>query len=271
VKSAGESDGRVSQWLDIMFVLNHPHRSKSLLCYISRQSETTAMLDGPRESESISGRVFRRYFPLIFILWILFVLYPNPANLIISFDRVLNFDADPGAVESILADLPSDPAAIEKAVLAKIPYRRDWELYGMPWYCPTVEQVLERGEGDCKARALVLASVLEAKNIPYQLNSSPMHTWVTYEGKQETLIENTQVEFYQYDPETQERQFQFPEIGLSDLMNSWRRQLWTPMPDDRKALLIAGLSILTAARVILRRKRAPRHDTMIEKGKPVSV
>src|SRR4030042_1901778 len=119
-------------------------------------------------------RVFRRYFPLIFILWVVFVLYPNPLNLIISVQRVINFNTDPAAVESLLSDLPSDPADIEKAVLARIPYRHDWELYGMPWYCPTVEQVLEKGEGDCKARALVLASVLQAKNITYQVRSSPM-------------------------------------------------------------------------------------------------
>lgn len=97
---------------------------------------TTAMPDGLEGSENVFRRVFRRYFPLIFILWILFVLYPNPLNLIISIQRALNFDAD--------------PEDIEKAVLAKIPYRCDWELYSMPWYCPTIEEVLERGEGIAK-------------------------------------------------------------------------------------------------------------------------
>jgi hypothetical protein len=200
-------------------------------------------------------RVFRRYFPLIFILWILFVLYPNPLNLIISIQRVLNFDADPGAVESMLNDLPSEPVDIEKAVLAKIPYRHDWEAYGMPWYCPTVKEVLVRGEGDCKARALVLASVLEAKNIPYQVHSSPIHIWVDYEDKQETSIENTQVEFYKYDPETGETRFQIPHIGVSKVMDSFWQTFWVPMPDGRKALLISGLIALVAARVILRKRR----------------
>ncbi len=213
------------------------------------------MTDGLERSKKVSRKVFRRYFPLIFILWILFVLYPNPLNLIISIQRVLNFDADPGAVESMLSDLPSDPVAIEKAVLARIPYRYDWEVYSMPWYCPTVEQVLERGAGDCKARALVLASVLEAKNITYQVHSSPIHIWVDYEGKQETSIENAQVEFYQYDPETGERRFQIPDIGLGKLMDYGQQQFWTPMPDGRKALLILGLLALVAARVILRKKR----------------
>jgi len=227
------------------------------------------MPDSLEVSENVFKRVFRRYFPLIFILWILFVLYPNPLNLINSIHRALNFDADPGAVEFMLNDFPSAPVDIEKAVLARIPYHRDWELYGMPWYCPSIEEVLEREGGDCKARALVLASVLEAKNIPYQVHSSPMHTWVGYEGKQETSSENTQVEFYQYDPETGERHFQIPDIGLSDLVDSWRRQFWIPMPDGRKALLLSGLAALIAARVILRKKRTAQYDTIT--GKRVAI
>jgi len=84
------------------------------------------MTNDIERAEKVSRRVFRRYFPLIFILWILFVLYPNPLNLIISIHRVFNFDADPGAVEFMLNDFPSDPVAIEKAVLARILYRPDW-------------------------------------------------------------------------------------------------------------------------------------------------
>jgi len=218
-------------------------------------TETTAMSDGLKGSENVFRRVFRRYFPLIFILWILLVLYPNPLNLIISIQRVLNFNADPGAVESMLNDLPSDPADIEKEVLARISYRYDWELYGMPWYFPTVEEVLERGKGDCAARALVLASVLEAKDIPYQLNLSPIHVWVDYGGKQENQYENPQVQYYQYDPESGERRFKIPEIDIGAVTDSWRQQFWTTMPDGRKALLISGLAALIAARVILRKKR----------------
>lgn len=213
------------------------------------------MIDGPEDSEKVARKVFRRYFPLMFILWVVFVLYPNPLNLIISIQRVINFNTDPAAVESLLSDLPSDPADIEKAVLARIPYRHDWELYGMPWYCPTVEQVLEKGEGDCKARALVLASVLQAKNITYQVRSSPMHIWADYEGKNETSIENPQVEYYQYDPQTGERRFQMPHIRLSEAIDYLRDAFWDPMPDGRKALLISGLSALIVARVILRRKK----------------
>jgi len=225
----------------------------------SSLTEITAMTAGYGNSEKASRKVFRRYFPLIFMLWIILVLYPNPLNLIISIHRVLNFDANPSAVEFMLNDLPSDPVAIEKAVLAIIPYSHDWEVYGMPWYCPTVAQVMEREEGDCKSRALVLASVLEAKNISYQIHSSPMHIWVDYENKEETSIENAQVEFYQYDPETGKRQFQIPDIGPSRLMDYWQQQFWTPMPEGRKALLVSGLVALIAARVILRKKRVAQY------------
>jgi hypothetical protein len=214
------------------------------------------MTGGIESSEKVTRRVFRRYFVLIFILWILFVLYPNPLNLIISIHRVIDFDADPNAVEYMLSDLPSDPVDIEKAVLARIPYHHDWEVYGMPWYCPTVEEVLEKGEGDCKGRALVLASVLEAENISYQVDLSPIHIWVDYQGKNETSIENARVEFYQYDPQTGERQFQIPHIGLKEVMDSFWQAFWDPMPDVRKALLISGVLALVAARVIFRKKRA---------------
>jgi hypothetical protein len=163
----------------------------------------------------------------------------------------------------MLNDLPSAPAAIEQAVLARIPYHHDWEVYSMPWYCPTIEEVLEKGKGDCKARALVLASVLEAKNISYQVHASPIHIWVDYENKQETSIENAQVEFYQYDPETGEGQFQIPDISLSEVTDSFWQAFWNPMPDGRKALLISGLLALVAARVILRKKRTAQYDTSL--------
>jgi len=198
----------------------------------------------------LSRRIFQSYFPLLLVLWILFVLYPNPLNLPISIQRVFNLDIDPGAVDSMAGDFPSAPTAIEKTVLERIPYHYDWEVYSMPWYFPTVEEVLEKGEGDCKARALVLASIFELKNIPYRVNLSPIHAWVDYEGKEETSIENAKVKFYQQDPETGERWFQFPEIDLREVMDSIWRGFWIAMPDVRKALLISGLLALVGARVV---------------------
>ncbi|MFU8796565.1 MAG: transglutaminase domain-containing protein [Dehalococcoidia bacterium] len=211
-----------------------------------------------RGRRSTARRIFGRYFPLFVILWIVFVLYPNPLNFFLSIHRAANPGVDPGAVEFMLVDLPSDPAAIDRAVLAGIPYGYDWEVYGMPWYFPTIEQVLSQGKGDCKARALVLASVFEAKGIPYLVNISPIHMWVEYEGKQETATENPDVSFHQRDPQTGETRFQTPNIEVRQVADSARRGFWTAMPVARKALLISGLAVLIAARIILfiGRKRA---------------
>lgn len=185
----------------------------------------------------------------------LFVLYPNPFKLGISVQRLFSPDIDPDTVETVLGDFPSEPIVIEEGVLKKLAYRYDWELYDIPWYFPTVEEVLKEGEGDCKARAIVLASILEAKNIPYRLNCSPIHVWVEYEGKKETSLENPRVEFYQHNPETGERTFQFPEIELREVMDSFWRSFWNPMPGVRKALLLSGLFALGAVRVTLFRKK----------------
>ena len=219
------------------------------------------MQDSGKSGRKIAGkRIFRRYFPLFIVLWILFVLYPNPLNLIISMQRMASFGVDAGAVEFILDDFPSDPAAVEQMVLTRIPYGYDWQVYGMPWYVPTIEEVLKQGKGDCKARALVLASVLEAKGIPYLVNISPIHVWVEYESKRETSIENPEVKFYRRDPETGKTQFQIPQIETREVADAAWGGFWHVMPVVRKALLMFGLLALIAARVILfiagRRKQA---------------
>jgi len=204
-------------------------------------------------------RVFQRYFPLFLIAWILLVLYPNPAKLFVSVHRVFHVSADPVAVEPFLDAFPRDGKAIELAVLQAIPYRYDWELHNMPWYFPTIGEVLRNGEGDCKARALVLASVLEGKGIPYRINVSPIHVWVDYEGKEESSIENAGAKFYQEDPETGRRWFQVPDVGVGELLDSMWRAFWIPMPGGRKAILLSGIVVLIAARVLLRGRR-PQED-----------
>jgi len=222
----------------------------------------TAVPNGTGQPGVSFGRVFRRYFPVFLIVWILLVLYPNPARLFISVHRVFHVAADPVAVEPLLDDFPSDGEAIEVAVLQAIPYRYDWQLHGMPWYFPTIHEVLRNGEGDCKARALVLASVLEGKGIPYWVNVSPIHVWVDYEGKEESSIENARVKFYQEDPETGRRWFQLPDVDVREVLDSMWQAFWIPMPGGRKAILLSGIVVLTAARVLFR-KRSP------EVGRPV--
>ncbi|MFC1950861.1 transglutaminase domain-containing protein [Chloroflexota bacterium] len=201
------------------------------------------------------GRMFRRWFILIVLLWVLLVLYPNPAKLVISIKRVFYPEVDAVSVEQLASELPDNPADIEREVLERIPYSYDWEVSDMPWYFPAANEIMENGRGDCKARALILASVLEAKGVPYSINLSPTHMWVDYEGKIETSIENSQVQYFQRDPQTGERSFQFPKISFSEILWVLREGFWSPMPLLRKLLLLLGLISLFVLRFTWFRKK----------------
>ncbi|MBN2099965.1 MAG: transglutaminase domain-containing protein [Dehalococcoidia bacterium] len=204
-----------------------------------------------------AARIFCALFPVLVVLWVLVVLYPNPLMLTASLQRLANPRVDPVAVQTLADSMPSDPAAIEEAVLDTVPYSYDWEVYAMPWYFPTVHEVLENGRGDCKARAVVLASVFEAKGISYRINSSPMHVWVDYDGKAEDELENSEAGFYEVDPQTGARSLQIPKVSVTEVISTGWQGFWPPMPMERKVLLVSGLVILVAARVIWPRRRRP--------------
>jgi hypothetical protein len=218
--------------------------------------------DGARRVTRAAG-LFCAFFPVLIVLWVLLVLYPNPLRLGASVQRLASPRVDPAAVESLADSLPSEPAAIEKAVLDSVPYSYDWEVYAMPWYFPTVDEVLKNGQGDCKARAIVLASVLEAKGIPYRINSSPTHVWVDYDGKVEDEMENSGAGFYEVDPRTGAKSLQVPKISITEVMGTSWQGFWPPMPLVRKVLFVGGLVALVALRVVW-----PRRAGLVKSGLP---
>ena len=166
--------------------------------------------------------------------------------------RILDPHTDPAAVASLAQGMPNDTALIEQDVLKIIPYSYDWNTYGMPWYCPSVPQVLEKGKGDCKARALVLASILEAKGIPNRIVWSLDHVWVDYPGKQNTGPE--EYALYEKNSETGKGSWSLPHMPPGDILN----ELWTDfvrtMPGMRMFLLLGGLVALVGLRVTKTRK-----------------
>jgi len=202
------------------------------------------------KSRTRAAAIFCTCFPVLVVLWVLLILYPNPLRLAASVQRLANPGVDPGAVQTLAESLPSEPAVIEKAVLDGLPYHYDWEVYDMPWYFPTVDEVLENGQGDCKARAIVLASVFEAKGIPYRIKSSPMHVWVDYDGKGESTMENPEAGFYEVQPQTGARSLRLPGIDLAEFADAFWQGFWPPMPVLRKVLLVSGLLILLAVRLM---------------------
>ena len=115
--------------------------------------------------------------------------------LVRSIEHISHPSIDPAAVASIARTLPNNPRLIENAVLTRIvPYAYDWQTAGVPWYFPTTREALAQHRGDCESRAVVLASILAYKHIPYQLRMSFDHIWVDYPGHQATALENPGVQ-----------------------------------------------------------------------------
>jgi len=197
---------------------------------------------------SLARHAFKRFYVIFVLLWICLVLYPNPVNLVRSVKMVINPVTDAAAVADLAATLPSDPALIEQEIMGIIPYGFDWEVYGMPWYFPSVEQTLEKGVGDCKGRTLVFASILEAKEIPYTIVCSPIHMWVDYEGKHASGMENEDVKLFDRNPETGQMMLRLPRISLKEVWEITWEGFWDPMPGLRKALFIAGPSMILGLR-----------------------
>ena len=89
----------------------------------------------------------------------------------------------------------------------------------------------------------MLASILKAKHIPYQLRMSFDHIWVQYPGKQANALENAGVAFA-----VQEHgRFVFHWPANFNLWREARDQVqfyWTPAPIARRMVLLGGVVAL---------------------------
>ena len=184
------------------------------------------------------ARIKTRHLALFLVLWTLLVLYPNPYRLVLSVARVVRPPVDVSAVAHLVAVSPADPAGLEAYVLREWPYQYDWQTYNVPWYFPTVQQALAAGTGDCKTRFVVLASLFEAKGIPYRQTVSLSHIWVTYEGKPEYGNEQDQHAWLVRDESG--TSIRRPQEDLGEVRDAAREAFWDHMPAERKALLLAG-------------------------------
>lgn len=181
---------------------------------------------------------------ILMLGWFVFVLYPNPFYLYNSISRLLNPPVMPIAVSEYARELDNKaPIEIEQFVYAKLPYSYDWEVYSMPWYFPTLDEALEKGTGDCKARYLLFASLLEELHIPYRKNVSLTHIWADYEGKPQSALENTGEAMIVID-EQGKFSISKPEPNLSRAWRSFRQGFWEVMPNGRKYLLFSGFPVI---------------------------
>lgn len=190
----------------------------------------------------------------LLLIWTVLALYPNPMMLGRAVAQSWTPVVDADAVRDLAATLPDDPHQIEAAVLGSIvPYGVPWETYGVPWYFPTPAEVLATGRGDCQGRAVVFASLLKAKGIPFSLEASFDHIWVDYPGKNPNAMENPQVSIAKKAPD-QSYGFHLPADW--NIQQSWeieRAYFLDPAPGWRWAVLGLGWVLILARRRLLSR------------------
>jgi hypothetical protein len=182
---------------------------------------------------------------LLVAVWIGAVVYPNPRPFIESISRLKHPPVDGDAAKDLAAQLPDDYKAIEDFVARYVPWKPAWTVYNLPWYFPTVKETIRDKAGDCQAQATLMASILEAKGMPYTLMYSFDHVWVDYPGREVTSLEDPDTSF------------------VADEGGGWLASLpkkfpigtilkvriayhWTPMPFLQKSLIIIGAILIFA-------------------------
>ncbi len=189
-------------------------------------------------------------------VWTFIVCFPNPFVFARNVIRYIRLPVDPSVVELVEAEVPDKPEEIEKFVLDLVKYQYDWENYGSPDYVSTARQAVTRRRGDCEDIAIVLASLFEAKNIPYDLKASLVHYWVDYDGKKPSRGENEKVAFF--GKKDGKFRLKLPDMGQwRRYFRSGKKGLWDVMPRHRKIFMIAGwIMIISAAYIFGRRREA---------------
>lgn len=112
------------------------------------------------------------------------VAYPRPGLFFRTIAHAIHPPIRPAEVAAISPNLPGDPAQVEQWVIEHIQRdANDYANWGVIFYVTTPAEVLGIGRGPCYGRAIVLASILEDKHIPYRLYMMPGHVWVDYQDR----------------------------------------------------------------------------------------
>jgi len=195
--------------------------------------------------------------------------YPRPRLLAHTVRNALRPDIDAAGVQELSAGLSDDPDAIRAEVLSTIvPYERDWAVFGVPYYFPTLREALENGRGDCKSQVLVLASLLNAKGIPYRLLASLDHVWAEYPGKTPTAMEDPAVAVAEY-RDGRWRPLRPARLRPQAHFETSLDEYWRGAARGRR-LLFAGALLLLAALTVGRAARAEPAEPLAGGGPGVS-
>jgi len=185
------------------------------------------------------------------LVWSFLSCYPNPAVFSRNLSRYRHLPIDPDLEQRMEWDLPAQPANIELFVDSLLVPTPDWRLYRVPWYVPTPTEAVVVLHGDCEAKALVLASLLEAKGLAYEVRASFNHIWIDYPGRQPRPGESQEIAYLQGTPDR--LRLRWPsQVAWRDFLSAQHEQLWQAMPLARKALWLTGLLWLALAALLLR-------------------
>lgn len=222
----------------------------------------------PQVESTRLRRVLRHLLVIIMlVVWIGAVVYPDPRLLVGSIGRLLDPPVDAQAVAGLAAELPRDYKAIEDFSLEYVQYKPAWTVYGLPWYFPTVAEAVEERAGDCQARAIIAASIFEAKGMPYTLRYSFDHVWVDYPGKQFSELEDPATSFVADSGKGWLASLP-DKIPLWSIIKVRVAYHWTPMPWMQKMMVLIGSMVIIGygERKLFRRlgrRLARQHDSFV--------
>ncbi len=198
------------------------------------------MSEGP--SGARPGRWGRR--ALIFLLgaaiWTLVSCYPNPYVLVRNLARYRHLPIDPRIEERMGWQLLPEPGQIELFVDSMLVPTPDWQVHRVPWYVPTAGETAQSSHGDCEAKAILLASLLAGKDLPFEIRASLTHIWVDYPGRRARSGENRDLAYLE--GEGGRLRLQWPgRVPWGRVLAAQREQLWDAMPLARKTLWLIGI------------------------------
>ena len=179
---------------------------------------------------------------LVTLALVILILFPSPLIIYKNYQRLQNPPIQPQSIENT-SDIPDNPQKIEDWVEKNTEYQYDFKVHGSVWYIPTPEQTLKKGKGDCKARAILLASIFEKKGIDYELHISMFHWWVSYENNNSTWAEDNSTSLKKGDEWT------YPDI-VETLEKMWSvkeeyyKIIWGSMPNLRQLFLLTSLAYI---------------------------
>jgi len=185
------------------------------------------------------------------VLWSLLVCYPNPLVLVRNFAHYRKLPIDPAIEKRMGWTVPHKPEWIEAFVDSLLVEAPDWQVYRVPWYVPTAAEAARSRHGDCEARAVLLASLLASRHIPFEVRASFSHIWVDYPGRRAQLGESEDLAYLQ--GKAGQLSLRWPSrVAWDEVYATERDYLWRAMPLARKLIWLLGLAWVGLGAMIMR-------------------